>query len=347
MSSLRTIERPYCPVCGGTGRVRYEDLEDRLFGAPGRWRMRECKLAGCASLWLDPAPHPDDLWIAYREYYTHAADAIDGPPSTRHLGRQVWAAWLLGYPMPSGWSAKASAVGMLARPRKIERVSFQHLHLPFVNAGRLLDVGCGAGNQLRLMRAFGWQVSGVDPDPQAVATAQASALDVRAGDLLSVRWPDAHFDAITLVHVIEHLVEPQRHLAECARILKPAGRLLVITPNVRSLAHRGFLRDRRGLEPPRHLQLYAAAGLRQALANAGLDVKRIKTSARDAAYMLWFSAQLRAARRVAQPRVTLRSKGPALRLWRELEGVERVAAALSIPVGEEIVCLAGVAPACA
>lgn len=340
MTNLRTLHRPACPVCGGTGRVRYDDLEDRLFGAPGRWRLRCCEARGCATAWLDPAPHPDDLWLAYREYYTHAADTGKEARALRSTAQQAWAAWTLGYPPPPRRSARWQAYALLLQPARIDRASSARLHLPYVAGGHLLDVGCGAGNQLRLMRAFGWEVSGLEPDAQAVAAAQAAGLDVHHGDLLSVRWPDAHFDAVTMVHVIEHLVDPQRHLLECRRILKPGGRLVVITPNVQALGHRWFARDWRGLEPPRHLQVYSPASLRRTLHDAGLEVERLRTRARGSARLLRISAQLRQARRAGQARLIPRTRGAARWLWRIPEGLERILVALRFPLGEELVTLA-------
>lgn len=339
MTELRTLPRPTCPVCGSVGRVRYDDLADRLFGAPGRWRLRVCQAPACATAWLDPAPHPDDLWLAYREYYTHAADAGKEARALRSGAQQAWAAWQLGYPLPRGASRWQGWLLQL-QPARIDRASSARLHLPFVAGGRLLDVGCGAGDQLRRMRAFGWDVSGLEPDAQAVAAAQAAGLDVRHGDLLSLRWPDAAFDAVTMVHVIEHLVDPQRHLLECLRILRPGGRLVVITPNVRSLGHRCFTRDWRGLEPPRHLQLYSPASLRRTLHDAGLEVERLRTRARGSARLLRISAQLRQARRGGQARLAPRTRGAARWLWRIPGGLERLLVALRFPLGEELVAVA-------
>lgn len=339
MTELRTLDRPSCPVCGGAGDVRYQDLEDRLFGAPGRWQLRACDVRRCATAWLDPAPHPDDLWLAYREYYTHAPEIGRKARAMRSIAQRSWAAWKLGYPPPPGRS-RWQAYALLLQPARVDRASSARLHLPFVAGGRLLDVGCGAGNQLHSMRAFGWDVCGLEPDSQAVAAAQATGLDVRQGDLLSVRWPDAHFDAVTMVHVIEHLVDPQRHLLECLRILKPGGRLVVTTPNVQALGHRWFARDWRGLEPPRHLQLYSVTSLRASLQQAGMEPERLHTRARGSSRLLYTSAQLRTARLNRQARLHPRARGAARVLWRLPEAAERALVALGFPLGEELVGIA-------
>jgi len=138
-------------------------------------------------------------------------------------------------------------------------------------AGRLLDVGCSNGGFLMQMRKVGWNVCGVEPDPKAAAHAAAAGLDVRVGLLESAGWPEAHFDAITLNHVIEHLHRPRITLQECFRILKPGGIISLSTPNLQSLGHCLFGGDWFGLEPPRHLVVFTPRSLRLALESCGFQ----------------------------------------------------------------------------
>jgi len=57
-------------------------------------------------------------------------------------------------------------------------------------------------------------------------------------------------------HVIEHVHDPLGSLAEIHRVLREGGTLVVTTPNADSWGHRHFGPDWRGLEPPRHLQIF-------------------------------------------------------------------------------------------
>jgi len=99
---------------------------------------------------------------------------------------------------------------------------------------RLLDVGCSSGAFLHGAVQLGFQAEGVEPAPQAAATAQAAGLKVKQGLLQEAGYADGQFDAITLLEVIEHLQEPHALLQECRRILRPGGILLIGTGNAAS-----------------------------------------------------------------------------------------------------------------
>jgi hypothetical protein len=66
-------------------------------------------------------------------------------------------------------------------------------------------------------------------------------------------------------------------------VLARGGRFVAITPNAGALGHRKFGRAWRGLEPPRHVQVFGATSLRRAAEAAGLKTLRLETGARMAA----------------------------------------------------------------
>jgi hypothetical protein len=78
--------------------------------------------------------------------------------------------------------------------------------------------------------------------------------------------------------VIEHVHDPDTVLADAKRLVRPGGALYLTTPHGRSLSAR-MLRTRWSvITPPDHLQLFSVAGLRTALARAGLVVRSIATT---------------------------------------------------------------------
>ena len=294
---MRSRASPRCAVCGHEGRVLYAALTDRLFEAGGRWSLKKCKSEACALVWLDPMPEAEDLWQAYTNYYTHSARA--GASSQSHLyhlwlaAKSAYIARTFGYELPEHSSPARRTLGLLLYLFPVRRASVnaEVRFLPAIPNGRLLDVGCGAGEFLATMRTLGWQAEGLDFDPQAVAAAQAQGLDVRQGSLMEQNLPSATYDAITLNHVIEHVPTPLAHVRECRRLLKPGGRLVLVTPNQESLGQRLFREDWRGWEPPRHLHVFGPRSMRRLLNDAGFTDFRIRTH--NAHYVWHHSFRLR------------------------------------------------------
>lgn len=94
----------------------------------------------------------------------------------------------------------------------------------------VVDLGCGIGAYGKRLRETGRDVVGIELDVGAVARAQADGLDVRVGDVTALPFPDGAFETSVLVDVIEHLVDPERALAEALRVAR--RNVLVTVPNV-------------------------------------------------------------------------------------------------------------------
>lgn len=140
--------------------------------------------------------------------------------------------------------------------------------------GRVLDIGCGPGWLLRAFQARGWQVHGTERSDDAARHArEVLRLDVQTGPLSPLPWPDGHFDAVVLWHVLEHLPDPAPALAEASRVLRPGGVLLVGVPNFGSIEARLGRGRWFHLDAPRHLAHFTPAILRGCLDQAGLTVR--------------------------------------------------------------------------
>lgn len=278
-NSIRTRPRPECPACGGPGAEAFPRLTDRWFGAPGEWRMSRCASAACGTLWLDPTIVPEDIGLAYATYYTHALAGRGGLVYRAY--RRLARAWLraeLGY----GGSPLALVAPLVfdAARRDELRHSVLYLDAP---AGRVCDVGCGEGARLERLAELGWTGTGVEPDARAAELGRSRGLDVRTGLLAEQRFASASFDAVTLGHVIEHVPDPLEMLAESRRVLAPGGRLAVATPNARGRGAARWGAEWRGLEPPRHLQVFTPASLLALARAAGFESATVRTTARMAA----------------------------------------------------------------
>lgn len=284
---LRTRPAPGCGVCGATGETLYEGLQDRLFGAPGSWRMARCPDPACGLLWLDPAPLPADLGLAYADYYTHGSEPVARGVFARALRRwsmQGYYADRYGYPVHGGWAKRLLGRAVVRSLELREILDRLILMQPPLAGGRALDVGCGEGRTVETLAMLGWDAEGVDFDGAAIERGLARGLQLRLGTIEDQHYPASHFDAIGMSQVLEHLPDPLATLKECRRLLKPDAQLVLATPNALCLGHRRFGRDWRGLETPRHLQVFTPGALRRTVERAGLRVSSLTAPTLGAAF---------------------------------------------------------------
>lgn len=271
---------PNCPVCASTQRgLLYQDLTDRVFCvADGSWNLYRC--AQCACAYLDPRPTPQSIGRAYAGYYTH--DAEDHP-IVRRKGRlrsllhdliNGYQNHRYGLQRHPALAAGRWLLPLLPSLRSAADAECRHLPSPPARGGRVLDVGCGNGGFLLLARQAGWQVEGLDFDPGAVQAARSRGLEVHHGGIEVLGDRRECYDVITLCHVIEHVPDPIDTLRRLHALLKPGGTLWLDTPNLDSLGAVRFGPHWRGLEPPRHLVLFAPRAMRGALAAVGFRDQR-------------------------------------------------------------------------
>jgi SAM-dependent methyltransferase len=135
--------------------------------------------------------------------------------------------------------------------------------------GRLLDIGAASGAFLAVMRDRGWDVLGIEPAATAENSYDVPIIkDAFPG---TTTLPAGHFDAITAWAVFEHLHDPAASFRECARLLRPAGRLVLQVPNLRSIQSRWALQE----DVPRHLYFFTPSTLRAYGERAGLRLHRV------------------------------------------------------------------------
>jgi SAM-dependent methyltransferase len=109
----------------------------------------------------------------------------------------------------------------------------------FVSGLDVLDIACGEGyGSAALLRAGARSVVGVDIAPEAVEHArQRYKVDARVGSALDIPLGDRSVDFVVSFETIEHLERPEQFLRECARVLRPGGRILLSTPNATTSAN--------------------------------------------------------------------------------------------------------------
>lgn len=103
----------------------------------------------------------------------------------------------------------------------------------------VLDLGCGRGELLLMLREAGVEATGIEGDPAVATAARRRGLDVVEGDVLEIlgQLPDASRGAVTAIHLFEHLDSARLLgvLAQIRRVLRPGGLLIAECPNPHSL----------------------------------------------------------------------------------------------------------------
>ncbi len=154
----------------------------------------------------------------------------------------------------------------------------------------LLEVGCHAGVLLDRFRGQGWTVSGVEPDAKAANFARSHyGLDVKASTLEDAGYDPAMFDAVVMLHVIEHLDDPAGTVAAIARVLRPHGFLVVETPVYDTLMYRLLGRRERSLSCDGHIVFYTGGTLAALLERCGFEIVEQRRVGRTVSFgrLLW------------------------------------------------------------
>lgn len=144
---------------------------------------------------------------------------------------------------------------------------------------RLLDIGCGTGDFLRVAKENGWHISGIEISAQATRTANQMLEGeyVQSGDLFTLNLTEESYDVITIYHVIEHLIDPVEMLQEIFRLLQPKGIVFIETPNIGGVGAKFKKEHWSQIKPPEHISYFQPSSLKYALNKAGFSNNHIFT----------------------------------------------------------------------
>jgi SAM-dependent methyltransferase len=193
-----------CNLCGASD-VEVIGTRDRD-GHP----LRTTICRRCGLVWSNPRPGEEDV----RRYYSREY-RLDykghSTPSLRHIAR--------------------SGRGALNRYRGLA---------PHLKPGdRILDAGAGGGEVVYVLRRFGFEATGLEPDEQYARHArEALGVPVETGFVQDASFPSGAFDAVTMYHALEHVEDPLAILTRIRSWIAGHGLLLIEVPNVeaRSIA---------------------------------------------------------------------------------------------------------------
>jgi len=244
MSAVVLEETP-CGLCGSARSQVLVQARDPLGISEEDFTVVRCEECGLA--YLNPRPTPEALKAFYPEGY-----------------------W---------WSGEKR--GLLARLEEryrngLLKKELRPLRKRLPPGSRILDVGCGQGDMMLLLKEAGYAAFGVENAPRAVRVArEGRGLTVHLGNLEDVPQEKGSFDALAFFHVLEHLPDPLRTLRQAQGFLKQEGWLLIQSPNIESAQFKRFGPRWLHLSLPQHFYHFSPETLGKMLGKAGFRVVEV------------------------------------------------------------------------
>lgn len=132
-----------------------------------------------------------------------------------------------------GWYAQETPEGYSFRVRREKVLAM----LPDGEGKHILDLACGPGIMIKGLRAKNFRVTAIDAAPEMVELAAKELpndpqVTCAVGDAYALSSPDAEFDIVTAMGLIEYLDDEPKYLKEMNRIIKPGGTAIITYPNV-------------------------------------------------------------------------------------------------------------------
>jgi SAM-dependent methyltransferase len=238
-----------CPGCGETGVRTLFHGRDRLYQTTNKsFLLVECKK--CRLIRLEPRPSLQELSHYYPSEYWFAPEEDTASKIEESYRRFVL--------------------------RDHVRFVMRALENSGEN-GLVVDVGCGGGLLLRMLRERGLAVLGLEKSHQAATAAwKRNHVAVVQGDLSEGPFERGSCAVVTMFHVLEHLHEPALYLRAARDLLVPNGRLVIQVPNASSWQFLMLGEHWNGVDVPRHLVNYRQRDLEHLLEQCGFEVMRRK-----------------------------------------------------------------------
>lgn len=162
--------------------------------------------------------------------------------------------------------------------------------------GRILDVGAGIGAFLNTMKEKGWEITGIEPDAGAREQSKALfGLELSETSVLP-QLPKAHYDAITLWHVLEHVHDLHNYIETLKSLLAPGGTIFIAVPNYQSADAGIYGSYWAAYDVPRHLYHFTPKAIETLVQQHGLQLTEKKPMWFDSFYISLLSSKYRYGR---------------------------------------------------
>ncbi len=136
---------------------------------------------------------------------------------------------------------------------------------------RILDIGCGRGNLLKIMEQKGCDCYGIER-AEFPTNELSHKIHIYRGNLEDTSFEENFFDAVIIWHVLEHINNPILMIQKTARILRTGGIQVIAVPNFGSFQARAFRKYWFHLDLPRHVHHFTADVLLRLLKQNGFEI---------------------------------------------------------------------------
>ena len=156
--------------------------------------------------------------------------------------------------------------------------------------GKILDIGCGAGDFLQYMKENHWNINGVDTSNKVRKIAKKK-LNIKVMDPKDWINNKEKYDVITCWHSLEHVHEPWVYLDKIKKSLTLDGFLIVALPNYQSTDAKIYKEFWAAYDTPRHLYHFTIKSMNKTIKPHGLNIESIYRMNFDPFYVSMLSAK--------------------------------------------------------
>jgi len=243
-----------CPVCKNNGFSDFLTCKDYT-ASKESFNLVTCN--ACKFVFTNPRPKQDEIGRYYQveNYISHTGTQTGLVNKLYHFARKFTL------------KQKLKLVNSLSKK------------------GSLLDIGCGTGNFLQVVKNDDWKVTGVEPDLAARKLAIETCGENIHEEAFLNQENINKYDIITMWHVLEHVHELDKRLIQLKKLLQPGGRLIVAVPNCASKDATHYKAFWGAYDVPRHLYHFTPKDIKKLFESNLFEVEKILPMKLDAFYV--------------------------------------------------------------